>query len=328
MNTAITITVPHDVIVQRAYDFHALGLLRQTTLFATDKQLTLAWFAAFKAKADAAVLLPSYALLRAVDSQLTIQRNNHIKEARGLMQDLFYYAKKAYPQDTNPTEYFGQSKYTRAGSNPLEVLKVMQGAVAALGTRYDAILDVGMSKEKLDRLIELTGLAQTGTTKQHVAEGTTSVVTSNTGREFMELWDLCRLVAEAAVVAYRTDSVQRRLFLLHPDGPEERSLTLQPGTLAAPTIKALVLDSVLSASRRLSITIEAPDGAVRVLLHNPAAPYSPDSGTALAATDKNKPHRCKAGSLGWLQTDDQELVVFNATNAKVCLKIRVLEVGE
>ncbi|MDO7876902.1 hypothetical protein Q5H93_19305 [Hymenobacter sp. ASUV-10] len=328
MSTTTTTTIPHDVIVQRAYDFYALGVLRQTTLAGADNQLTMGWFADLKTKTDAAVLLPSYAQLRAADSQFTVQRNAHIKEARGLMQDLFYYAKKAYPQDTAPDEYFGHSKYTRAGSNPVEVLKVMQSAVAALTTRYDALLNGGMAKEKLDRLIGLTGLAQTDTTSQRVAEGTTSVATSNTGREFEELWNLCRLVAEAAVVAYRTDAVQRRLFLLYPDGPEERSLTLQPGTGAAPTIKALVLDSMLSAGRRLSITIEAPGGPVRVLLHNPAMPYSPDGGTALAATDKNKPHRCKAASLGWVQAGDQELVVINDTAAKVCLKIRVLEVGE
>jgi hypothetical protein len=321
-------TVAHDVIVQRAFDFCALATSRQTVLAVGNKALTTEWFIQLKEDANAAVLLPTYGQLQAENAQVTALRNTHLKEARPLLQNLFHYAGLAYPLDKDPTRYFRHDLYTQAGSNPGKLLKAAQAAVAALVTRRPAIELAGMPEVQLNRLIELAGLAQGNTTDVHVVQGETSVTIGHQADEFDLLWEKCGLIAAAAVVVYRGDSEQRRLFLLYPDGPEERSLTLAPGTASAPTVRGLLLANTLSADRRLSITIEAEAGPVRVLLLAPDGSFSPSDGTELIATKPNKPHRCKASSLGWVQPSDQQFIVINPTTAKVRLSVRVMPLGE
>lgn len=335
MSMSPRITIPHDIIVQRAFDFHELSLSRQAALAVGNKLLTVAWFADFLVDTEAAVKLPTYGQLQAGNAQVTADRNAYLKESRALLLNLFHYAGLAYPEDEDPSQYFSHDLYTQASSNAGRLLKALQAAVAALatkregtGTKRDDIEAVGMSVVQLDRLEELANLAQGKTTRRHVAQGETSVTTSRSGDEFGALWEKCVLIAEAAVVAYRTDDTQRRLFLLHPGGPEERVLTIPAGVNGQPVQRALVFDSVLSADRRLSFTIETKAGPVSVLLTPKDSTPPTGQGTALALTKPHKPHRCKAGSLGWVQPGDQQLVVSNTSAGKVRVRVRVLPLGE
>lgn len=335
MSQSFHLSVPHDVIVQRALDFFALGVSRQTVLAEADQDLTVLWWTALKADAAAAQLLPSYGQLRAADSQLTITRNAYIAEARPLLQDLYYYAKKAYPTDAHPGNYFGQMNYTKAGSNPLKVAGVLHDAVSVFPARRAALETAGMKVASLDRLEELSVLTQTSTTAAHAAQGETSVETDQHAFEFEGIWARCSQVAAAAGVAYRGNEAERKLFLLVPGSLEQRGLTVPPAALpvppapaGTPAVRALVLASVLSADRLLSISIESTGEAVRVLLQTPNSPFSPDSGMLLTPTEKNKPHHCTAAALGWLQPGNQELVAINPTDKKVHLTVRVLAVGE
>jgi|GEM_PF-6727439 len=328
-------SIPHDVIVQRAFDFHALGLPRQAALAVGNKALTPNWFTKFMADTEAAVKLPTYGQLQASNAQVTADRNAYLKEARPLLLNLFHYAGLAYPGDNDPSQYFSHDLYTQAGSNAGRLLKALQAAVAALATiregtttRRDDVEEAGMPEAQLNRLEDLAELAQGKTTRRHVVAGETSVTTSHSGDEFTALWLKCVLVAEAAVVAYRTDDTQRRLFLLHPGGPEERVLTIPASVDGIPALRALTFNSMLSADRRLSLTIEGAELPVTVELTGEAAVPLPGQKTQLGTSKLHKPHRCKASSLGWMQPSDKQLIVSSPNPGKVVLRVRVLPLGE
>ncbi|MBU6120046.1 hypothetical protein [Hymenobacter siberiensis] len=260
-----------------------------------------------------------------------LSRDEALDQARPLLQDLFFYAKKAYPTTPHADDLFGHRAVTAAGDSPLPFNTALQAAAQQVQAREAALLKPGgMPQAKITELLRLAAIAQTSGVDVNVAHGEGTVETDQYVGQFNALWTQLVTLNAAAQVAYRADDALRRLFRLYPDGPEERSLTAEasaPGAktaTAAPARRVTRLDSTLSPDRILSFTVTAPAGAVRVallLLPDDA----PAPGVALAATAPRHPARVLAADLG--PAGAQYLLLENDLDQKASVNVRVLPVG-
>ena len=322
-------------VLARAFSFQSLGLTRQKELAAADANLTAAWFAQLLTDATATQALPGLDLRQADQHLTTLGRDEALALARPLLQDLFFYAKKAYPALPHADDLFGHRAVTAAGSNPLPFNAALQAAAQQVQARQAALLKPGgMPQAKITELLRLAALAQTSGVDVDVQQGEGTVDTSQYVVQFNDLWTRLVALNAAAQVAYRADEAQRRLFRLYPTGPEERSLTADaaaaptaakgPAAAAAPTRRVTRLDSVLSPDRALSFTVAAPGGPVRLallLLPDDA----PAPGVPLATTAARHPTRVLAADLG--PAGAQYLLLENDHDQSASVQVRVLPVG-
>lgn len=320
-------------VLTRAFALQSLGLARQADLAAADANLTPAWFAQLLADATAAQALPGLDL-RQADQHLTVLgRDEALDQARPLLQDLFFYAKKAYPTTPHADDLFGHRAVTAAGSNLLPFNAALQATAQQVRDRQPMLLKPGgMPQAKITELLRLAGIAQASGVDVNVAHGEGTVATDQYVGQFNALWTRLLALNAAAQVAFRQDDTTRRLFRLYPDGPEERSLTAEAGAAAggqglaaaAPTRKVVRLDSVLSPERELSFTVAAPAGPVRVaLLLLPTD--APAPGMLLEATAPRHPQRVPAAALG--PAGAQYLLLENDHDQPASVQVRVLPVG-
>ena len=327
-------------VLTRAFSFHGLGLARQAELAAADADLTPAWFAQLLVDATAAQTLPGLDLRQTDQHHTVLGRDEALQQARPLLQDLFFYAKKAYPTTPHADDLFGHRAVTAAADSPALFNTALQAAAQQVRDRQAALLTPGgMPQAKITELLRLAGLAQGGTVDVAVAHGEGTVETDQYVGQFNALWTQLVALNAAAQVAFRQDDTQRRLFRLYPDGPEERSLTADAvtpiaapahiGTLTAvtgpaPTRRVTRLDSILGPDRALSFTVAAPGGPVRVallLLPDDA----PASGMALETTTPRHPARALAADLG--PAGAQYLLLENDHDQPASVQVRVLPVG-
>lgn len=326
---------PFQDVLARAFSFHELGLTRQKELVAADADLTPAWFVALLADATAAQALPGLDLRQTDQHLTTLGRDEALDQARPLLQDLFFYAKKAYPTTPHADDLFGHRAVTAAAESPALLNTALQAAAQQVRERQAVLLKPGgMPQAKITELLRLAGLAQGGTVDVLVQHGEGTVDTSQYVGQFNDLWKRLLVLNAAAQVAYRQDDTQRRLFRLYPDGPEERSLTAAaPAAPAAakgaaapavPTRRVTRLDSTLGPDRALSFTVAAPAGPVRVallLLPDDA----PAPGVPLETTAPRHPARLLAADLG--PAGAQYLLLENAGLQPATVQVRVLPVG-
>ena len=321
-------------VLDRAFSFHTLGLARQKDLAAADADLTPAWFGRLLAAADAAQALPGLDLRQTDQHQAVLSRDEALNQARPLLQDLFFYAKKAYPTTPHADDLFGHRAVTAAGSDQGLLNTALQAAARQVEARQAALLKPGgMPQAKIDELLRLAAAAHTGRVDVLASHGEATVDTGEYVAQFNALWQLVVALNGAAQVAYRQDEAQRRLFRLYPTGPEERSLTADApaapanGSAAlapAVTRRVVRLDSTLGPDRALSFTVVAPGGPVRVaLLATPDEVSAP--GLMLASTQPRHPHRHPAAELG--PTGAQYLLLENAGPQPATVQVRVLPVG-
>ena len=323
-------------VLDRAFAFQALGAVpaRQAVLAAADALLTPKWFTDLLTQANAAQALPGLDLRDAGQHSTVLSRDQALDQARPLLQDLFFYAKKAYPGISNASDLFGHHAVTAAGSNAADLNTALQAAAVQVSARKAVLLTPGgMPQAKITRLLELAGLAQGAAVKVLTEAGEGTVATDQYVDEFNALWKKLVLLHEAAEVAYRADDTSRRLFRLYPDGPEERELTANatpatPGSglaVPTPTRRVTRLDSELSADRVLSFAVDAPAGPVRVALLL-APDDQPAHGQLLGTTSPRRPVRWRAADLG--PAGAQYLLLENPGPEKASLHVRVLPVGE
>jgi hypothetical protein len=302
-------------VLQRALTLHVVGLPRQKDLADADAVLTPEWFGVLLEAATAAQALPGLDLRLADQHQTVLSRDEALAQARPLLQDLFFYAKKAYPTTPHADDLFGHRAVTAAGSNAALLNAALQVAAQQTTARTMALQTGGMPSAKIKRLVELAVLAGQGTTDVLAEHGEATVVTANYTGVFNALWRLLSTLHEAAQVAYRQDDKQLALFRLTEAGPEERSP-------AAPTRKVVRLDSELRPDRLLSVTVDAPAGPVRVallLLPDDA----PTPGLMLETTPPRHPRQVLAADLG--PEGAQYLLLENDRDQKA--SVRVLPVG-
>lgn len=321
--------ISHNEIIQRTFTFVALGLPRANALTAADSTITEAWLNQMQADAEAAQALPTFGQRQTDTKQLTTDRNEALRQAKPLLIDTFFYAKKAYPGVAHADEYFSHALYTQAGSSADRQNKALQAAAAAFATRRTAMEAGGMPAAKIDLLLSLAENAQGKGTGHSAAQGESTVTTDVTDAVFAALWALCRVLHEAAEVAYRDNDAERRLFILYPSGPEERTLTIEPADkqTGAPSVRIVRLDSALSATRLLSCTVDAPGGPVQLLLQNSEAAPAPTAGTAQKTTASHLPARFHGADLGWLNDEYLYFVVLNPGPKTARVQVRVLPVG-
>ena len=316
-------------VLTRTFTMQALGTARQAALAAVDATLAPAWFVQLLADATAAQALPGLDMRRADQHQTVLSRDEALALARPLLQDLFFYAKKAYPAMPHADDLFGHRAVTAAGANPGPLNTALQAAAQQVLARKTALLSPGgMPEQKIDTLLALAETAQAGTVTVHVAEGEGTVDTGAYVGVFNALWRKVLTLHEAAQVAYRLDEAQRRLFRLYPDGAEERRLTADAALPppADPVRRVVRLDSTMSMHRLLSLTVAAPGGAVRVALL--AAPPSGAfaGGVLLESTPPRHPARLRVQDLG--PAGAQYLVLENTTAERATLQLRVGAIGE
>ena len=329
MDTNSISGLTHETIVQRGFTFVALARPRLDALHGADATVTGEWLDQVQKDLEAAQALPTFHQRQTDVHQILVDRNGALKAAAPLLMDTFFYAKKAYPTTAHPDEYFIHSLYTHAGSSATRQNAALQAAAAAFATRREAMQAGGMPKTKIDDLLKYALAAQGKGTGHAAAEGESTVETDTTDGIFAARWAQCRTLHEAAEVAFRLDEPQRRLFILYPGGPEDRTLTIAPADPATglPGFQVVRLDSQLSAMRRLSFTVVADGGPVFLSLQATAAVPAPGNGQAQLTTEPNHPARFAAEALGWASPDDHYLVVLNPGSAKARVEVRVLPVG-
>ena len=318
-------------VLTRAFSFHGLGLARQEALAAADADLTPEWFVQLLTDATAAQNLPGLDLRQTDQHQAVLSRDEALHQAQPLLQDLFFYAKKAYPTTPHADDLFGHRAVTAAADNAALLNAALQAAAQQVRDRQATLLKPGgMPQAKITELLRLAGLAQGGTVDVAVGHGEGTVETDQYVGQFNALWTRLVALNAAAQVAYRQDDPQRRLFRLYPNGPEDRSLTATAAPAAsgdaqaAPTRRVTRLDSVLSPDRDLSFTVDAPAGPVRVallLLPDDA----PAPGVALETTAARHPARVPAATLG--PAGAQYLLLENDHDQPATVQVRVLPVG-
>lgn len=320
-------------VLARAFSFQSLGLARQGELAAADADLTPAWFAQFLTDATAAQNLPGLDLRQADQHQTVLSRDEALDQARPLLQDLFFYAKKAYPTTPHADDLFGHRAVTAAGTNPLPFNTALQAAAQQVQARQAVLLQPGgMPQAKITELLRLAGIAQASGVDVTVQHGEGTVETDQYVGQFNALWKMLLALNATAQVAYRQDDAQRRLFRLYPNGPEERSLTAAApapaakGSALAPaaTRRVTRIDSTLGPNRALSFTVAAPGGPVRVaLLATPDEAAA--AGLLLATTEPRHPYRHLAAELG--TAGAQYLLLENDHDQPATVQVRVLPVG-
>jgi len=316
--------VPFDEVLQRAFTFHDLVTPRLAVFTGVDPTITSAWLADLKAEAEDVQKLSGIAVRRAEAHQVLLTRDEALAESRGLMQDLFYYAGRAYPRDGRAAEIFGRKLYTSAGHSPEKLNAALQvAATQAADPEHAALLTAaGWPAAKATRLQQLAEAAQQRTTDVNVEESEQTVETDRYVDRFNGLWARVRQVAAAAVVAYRHDAASRRLFRLYPNQLEEHMLTTNPARDPSDTTATLHLDDALSPTRVLSITVEAAGGPVRVgLVQEEGDPL--DKFLELASSEPRRPHRVPVQELG--AASSSWLKLENPTKERATLIVRVLE---
>ena len=314
-------------MLQLARTLHAHGLAHQAALEAVDVELDAAWWAALLAATEAAEHQPTAAVRRGERRERIQERNAALAQARPLLQDVFFYAAKAYPTTPNAAELLGRRACTAAGTNPLPFNAALQAAAVQIAAREADLVRGGMPAARVAELLRLAAVAQAGTATALGTPGQDAVVTAEGVAGLNALWALLGQVQQAAQVAFRGQVATRRLFRLYAPGPEAGVLTARPATAAGPSRRVQRLASHLSAGRVLSLAVAAEAGPVRValLLHPTDAEATPAPGLLLEPTAPRRPHRLRAEDLG--PAGAQYLLVENALGQKATVRVRVLPVG-
>ena len=215
-----------------AHLFLGHGRAQQPDLARKDPDLTPAWFDALETEIEQTEDLETIDGRRGESKARTDGKKLSMKEGRAMLQDLFFYVRKAFKSSEATQQLFGTDLYERAAYHAGHLRDLL---AQAHGYATDAVLKPQLATAgfaDFARLGELAGVVTAATTEAGMERSSNKVSTEVFINRHNALWAQLVVVSEAAKRAFLDDPALRRLFLLYP--PDGRSAAETPAPPPAP----------------------------------------------------------------------------------------------
>jgi len=216
-------SLPFDEVQSRAHLLLGHGRTYQSRLATKDPDLTTTWFEAFEDSIEAAEAAAPIEERRAAGKDKTDTQTLSMKQARQVLQDLFFYVRKAYRDSEAKQQLFGTDLYDDASYNVGKMKTLLELAYkAATEPAQQAVLtQAGYSDTDRQTLGSLAGALTTAQTLAGLQRGTNQVSTEDYVRLHNVVWQRMKTLNEAANRVFVDQEAPRGLFRLYPAASNE-----------------------------------------------------------------------------------------------------------
>lgn len=216
----------------RAHFFLGHGRTYQNQLRLKDPDLTPNWFDGFEHAIELAENAEPVEGRRATNKVKTAQQQLSLREARGVMQDLFFYVDKAFSTSPATQQLFGTTLYDGAAYNVGKMRDLLALAHKSVTdpAYLPALQRAHYPDASIQRLGELAGVLTADQTAAGLIRTRHKVSTEDFIKLHNAVWEQMVMISDAAKRAFLGDESIRRLFALYP--PVDGSSTLNPPAAA------------------------------------------------------------------------------------------------